>query len=199
MALLIADGARWALVVLFSLAALEKVTTLHSRAAAWHPIMLVSRFRREHASVLVAVSLVADVGALLLLAVRPKVGAALCIALIVIYSTAGVGMHAKAGDAGCRCFWKVMNTSARTGLIARNALLVASAALVLVGAPRVSMGGLAIGAGLLVLIGSSSRAIEYVMKSVRSRGRAGLMKGTVAGSPLASSVSTAEGGIGRGE
>lgn len=111
--------------VLFSLGALEKVTTLHSRAAAWHPIMLMTRFRREHATLLVAISLVADVGALLFLAVWPKVGAPLCIALIVIYSTAGVGMHAKAGDAGCRCFCKFMNTTTRTGLVARNSLFLA--------------------------------------------------------------------------
>lgn len=34
---LLADGARWALVTVFALAAAEKAQTLFHRAAAWHP------------------------------------------------------------------------------------------------------------------------------------------------------------------
>lgn len=196
--LLVADGARWALVMLLSLAALEKAATLKSHAAAWHPIMLMNGFRRAHATVLMAVSLLADVGALGLLVVWPRVGAALSIVLIVIYSTAGVQMHDQVGG-GCRCFWKFMNASTTMGLVARNALMVASAALVLVGARRASMGGLAMGAGMLLLIGSISRAIDSFVKSPSSTAQAVVTNGVVADSPLASSVVTAEGRISGGK
>lgn len=198
--MLVADGARWALVVLFSFAALEKAATLKSNAAAWHPIMLMNQFRRAHATLLMAVSLVADVAALGLLVAWPNVGATLCIALIVIYSTASVRMHDQAGATGCRCFWKFMNTTATIGLLARNALMVAYAALVLVvGARRASIGGLVAGAGLLVLIGSTSRAIDSLVKSPSSTPQAGVMNGMVADTPLASPALTEEGRIGGAE
>jgi hypothetical protein len=39
----LAHGARWALVVVFPLAAVEKAETLLHRSAAWHPVMLAHR------------------------------------------------------------------------------------------------------------------------------------------------------------
>jgi hypothetical protein len=176
--------------VVFSLAGLEKVSRLRSHAAAWHPIMLMSRYRRRHATTLIALSLVGDVAAVLLLAIWPAGGAQLCIALLAIYSTAAIRVHAEAEDAACQCFWKFMNTYTKTGLIVRNALLVASAALVLVRTPRASIGGLATGGALLVLIAGSTRAIEHVAKSARTSVPADLVKGVVAESRLASPLST---------
>lgn len=48
---LLADGARWALVTVFALAAAEKAQTLFHRSAAWHPVILArARWRRQAAA-----------------------------------------------------------------------------------------------------------------------------------------------------
>jgi hypothetical protein len=57
---LLADGARWALVAVFALAAAEKAETLLQRAAAWHPVMPPGRWRR-HATALIGGSILTDI------------------------------------------------------------------------------------------------------------------------------------------
>ena len=54
------DGVRWVLIAVFAFSIIEKAATLWTRSAAWHPVMLVSRGRRRHATTLMATALVAE-------------------------------------------------------------------------------------------------------------------------------------------
>ena len=90
-----ADGARWVLVIVFVLAAIEKASTLRSRSAAWHPVILVSARRRRHGGVLIAASLMADALAVGRLVSAPLAGAVFGAVLI-----AGYSIHCENGASG---------------------------------------------------------------------------------------------------
>lgn len=159
-----ADGGRWVLVVMLALAAIEKGASLHSRSAAWHPVMLVSSRRRQHAAKLLTISLVADVAAIALLVFDPKIGALASGALILLYTVAAIRVHGEAGGGDCRCFWKFLNVRTRKGLAARNATLLGLTAGVAIGRPVPSVGGLGwavVVLGLLALLtGLAERGAE---------------------------------------
>ena len=119
----VASGARWALVVVFSLAALEKLHTLRSGSAAWHPVLLITDLRRRHAVQLLALSLTADIGEIVLLLGRPALGGVVAFMLVVTYTVAAFPVHGTGGRDGCRCFWRVLNARSRDGMVARNGAL----------------------------------------------------------------------------
>jgi hypothetical protein len=157
-----AEGARWLLVVVFALAAVEKGATLWTRSVAWHPVMLVSRARRRHATTLMGAALAADLVAVALLLAVPVAGAAAGAALVVAYSILSLPVHGGRQSVGsCRCFWKVLNTTTRRGLLVRNVLLAAFAlAAAAVPPATVTLAGLAAGGVLLGVVVAVVAATE---------------------------------------
>lgn len=133
----VADGARWALIAVFALAAIEKAMALRARSARWHPVMLVGALRRRFATPLMFGALVADVGAIVLLALQPVAGALAALVLVGAYSFAALGVHSSSGES-CRCFWKLANSASRASLIARNSAFVLFGVLVWAVAPETS-------------------------------------------------------------
>jgi hypothetical protein len=145
----VVEGARWALIAVFVLAVTEKGTSLWTRAAAWHPLMLVSSVRRRRAHALMAAALIADFVTVALLVLFPVAGAVGAGLLAAAYTALAFPVHA-AGQGGCRCFWRVLNTTTKPALLARNAVLLALALTVAFRAPAATEpAGLAVGAGLL--------------------------------------------------
>jgi hypothetical protein len=164
-----ADGARWVLVLVFCLAALEKTGTLLSRSSAWHPAIVASAFLRRHATVMMLAALAADVAAVGLLLIKPAAGGVASAMLVVGYSRAGLRAHTKPHAEGCRCLWRFLNTSTRGGLLVRNALLLLLAALVSSAPGRTSIASFlsAIGTGvaLAALTGIADRRYEAYASS----------------------------------
>jgi hypothetical protein len=155
---ILADGARWFLVLLFSLAILEKTRTLSQGSAAWHPLMVVSRRRRQYAGEIMGLSLVVDIIAFVLLLVSPIKGALLSAFLILGYSLAALGMHRRSPNGGCHCFWNLLNTSTRRGLLIRNGSLLVVVCLVLLGHAQPSIQG---GAVALAILGFEFFLIRF--------------------------------------
>lgn len=137
----VANGARWTLVVVFALAAVEKIVTLRSGSAAWHPVMLVNPRLRPWATGLMAGSFVVDVVALGLLIKWPVQGGLLASALVVAYSAAAARVHIRGAARECRCIWKLLNASTRKGLVVRNVLLIILAGFVATASPTTSVPG----------------------------------------------------------
>ena len=155
-----ADGARWVLVIVFALAAIEKASTLRSRSATWHPVILVSARRRRHGVLLIAASLIADALALGLLVSAPLVGAVFGAALIAGYSIAARTVHLATSEERCSCFWKGINTSTKLGLMIRNLFLFVLAGLVTVLPPAPTPTGLLWAAGMLTVLFVLARAAD---------------------------------------
>jgi hypothetical protein len=144
------EGARWALIVVFVLAVTEKGTSVWTRTAAWHPLMLVSAVRRRRARRLMAVALLADLATVVLLVLFPVAGAVSAASLVAAYTALALPVHA-AGQSQCRCFWRVLNSATKPALLARNAVLLALAVTVALRMPVDAGGaGLAVGAALLL-------------------------------------------------
>jgi hypothetical protein len=156
----VADGIRWLLAGLLSLAAAEKALVLLHRSAAWHPVILVARWRRRWARQLVTAGLALDVGATLALAVVPTVGGPAAASLTAVYWGAAWGLHGLGGASGCQCFFGVLNTSSRTALSIRNATIIALGILVAVTRPDATWQGGAIALTLLSLLFAMTRRRE---------------------------------------
>ena len=137
----LADGARWALVVVFGLAAAEKAETLLHRAAAWHPVILARARWRRHAAALIGAPLLADLAAVAALLIRPVSGAVLAAALVAVYSLAARGVHGWGGGDDCRCLWEVLRTRTWRGPVGRNLALPHLAAMAWIGRPEGSLKG----------------------------------------------------------
>lgn len=145
------EGARIALVAVLCLAAVEKADVLRSGAAAWHPVLLRSSWRRRHATALMAAASFADLLAVALLVWRPALGAVLSAALVAGYTVAA-GAQAGRQDEGCRCMWKLLDSRTATGLLVRNTLLVAlSVPVAVVGPAGVDSGAAVFAAGALAV------------------------------------------------
>lgn len=139
---------------IFALSVFEKARILLHGSARWHPVLLLSGFRRRHATPLVGASGVADAGASFLLFLGPGVGAALGMVLASVYTVAAVGVHSSAE--GCRCLPGPLNTRTFGGLVVRNAILGAAAVFVFVWPPGgVSLGGFLASVILLLLLGTA--------------------------------------------
>lgn len=146
---IVADGARWGLAALFALACVEKASSLLRRTAAWHPVMLVSPRRRRRAQLLMGASLLADAAAVFLLLAAPILGALIASALIVLCTWAAKPLHERDEPTDCKCFFRVLNTRTRSGLVGRNCLLLVMAIDVLLGRPTGSWVGAMLGGALL--------------------------------------------------
>lgn len=165
----VAEGARWVLALAFLLAAMEKVLALRSRSAAWHPVMLVSPVRRRLANTLFSISAVADICAVVLLILAPRNGGVLAGALVFTYTVAGWSVHAGGHEEQCDCFWRVLNTYTREGLLVRNSLLIVSAILVSTGVSSQQLSGVLWGIALSALIVGSTQFVERRKRSAVAR------------------------------
>lgn len=151
--------------VIFSLAAVEKLNLLRTNAAAWHPIMLASPRRRHNATLLMALGLGADLVVVALLLSQPARGSVVAAILVLGYSIAAMGVPESVGGSSCRCLWKVMNTWTRSGLLVRNSMFVGLAALArvqpVVQITRESL----VWAGLLfVIVTGLSGAVDWIAR-----------------------------------
>jgi hypothetical protein len=163
----VAGAARIVLLLVFALAAFEKLTTLLTRSAAWHPVLVMGRRRRRYASRLIAASLVADGFVLITLVASPTVGALVASTLVITYTAAGLG--ASHSQEGCRCFWRAFNSSTSAGMVARNACLILLAAGSRYLLPRSSAGALALAVLMCVCLWGITRIVDRVMQSHPAR------------------------------
>jgi hypothetical protein len=131
----LADAARWCLILVFALAAWEKGLTLQHRASAWHPVLIIGRWRRIHATELMAVALLADLVTTGSLFYEAALGGAFAVVLVSIYSVAGLPSHIAESSPGCRCFKGLLNTRTAKGLLVRNAGLAILSGFVIVKPP----------------------------------------------------------------
>jgi uncharacterized membrane protein YphA (DoxX/SURF4 family) len=157
----LADGARWVLAVVFCLSGIEKASTLSSHAARWHPVMLVSGWRRKHATALLAASLITDLLCIVFLVAGPRIGSFLALGLLVAYTLAGFSVHEHA-DADCQCLFGILKTRTRETFLVRNAALLILAALSgSASTPR--WRGALVGAALLLLLMGLLKLTEGVV------------------------------------
>lgn len=123
--LLVADGIRWALVALFVLAFAEKALLVLHRSARWHPVLLISEWRRRWATPLMVTGLIADLAVTLALTAVPAAGGFAASVLTAGYWHAARGVHDQVAHSGCRCFFGILNTSSVASLRLRNASIIA--------------------------------------------------------------------------
>jgi hypothetical protein len=153
------DGIRWAAVVIWVLAATEKANALARGAASWHPLILVSHWRRRHARALFTLALGADLLTLLLLVLAPRLGGAVSACLIVLYTRAS--SSARPGIAeGCRCFWKILDAHSPQALVMRNALLVVLSAAIGLAPPHASWPDVLLAVLVVAVIASVTRRVD---------------------------------------
>ncbi|MDP9206487.1 MAG: hypothetical protein M3P12_13705 [Gemmatimonadota bacterium] len=122
----VVGGVRILLVTIFGLALAEGVRTIRSGTSEWHPVILVSAWRRRKASLLIELSLLANGVTAALLIHWPPWGGEVASLLVVAYSIAAWKIHYES-SADCKCFWLVMNAESRLGLLWRNGLLLVMA------------------------------------------------------------------------
>lgn len=166
----ILDGARWVLIAVFALSVVEKATTLWTRSAAWHPVMLVSRGRRRHATPLMATALVADAATVVLLGLLPSVGAIAASVLLAAYTVLALPIHS-GGRGICRCFWKILDTTTKPAFLGRNAVLATLATTVAAQPPsRAGSAGAAFGAALLVGLAALVAGLDALFRPAKRTG-----------------------------
>lgn len=152
----VALGGLIVLWVAFFSALVEKAVSLARHAESWHPVILANRFLRGRPRSAMVSSLVLDVLVLLGLVARPIVGGILAVVAILTYSIAGSRVHSF--DSGCRCFWRILETTSRTGFLARNGLLLAMGLLVIADVPeQIGVLGIAWAVALFTLLIGVSR------------------------------------------
>lgn len=144
---LLADSARWFLVLAFLLALGEKGLVLARRATSWHPVIVVSSWRRRHAGLLITSALLADAVSVVLLLLRPSLGAACAIGLVIVYSASA--WKARLDADGCRCFLGLLDASSRRAMLLRNGCLASFGLMVVGWSPSDTWEGLVGGALLL--------------------------------------------------
>lgn len=157
------ESARWALGLVLLLAVAEKAAALRSGAAQWHPVMLVSEWRRTHASILMLSSLVADTAAALCLVIAPPVGSVIAVGLVTLYTIVGIRAHVDGGE--CRCFWRVLNAGTLAGLIVRNTLLVLLAFVSFRAPATNDLAGLVVAPGVVALVAVVTRVADEWSRS----------------------------------
>ena len=121
-------GCAYAVAIIFTLAAGEKVAVLRARSAAWHPVLLHRRGLRIHAARVVAISIVLDLVCIILMVVRPQMGAALAAGLLIVYSVAARPAMSESASP-CNCLPGLLDAKTAVGLYSRN-IAVAVVALV---------------------------------------------------------------------
>lgn len=152
------DGARWALILIFSLALLEKLHVLQTTSPRTHPVVQASRLLARFPLQSILISLGLDLASIVLLSFRPLEGALTSSGAILIYTVAGAavfgGSETSKGNqpGGCRCFSGQLDTSSRTSFLIRNGVLLLMAISVAVTRPIVSVAGVAWGLGLVGLL-----------------------------------------------
>lgn len=166
----IAYGARALLTVVFILAVIEKVITLQRKSAAWHPVLIVSRWRRNHAPALIDAALMSDLTAVVLLVVTPPAGAVVSIAILLAYTVAAIPMHAAPTSSPCRCMWKILDTTTRGGLLLRNALLALLSSTLIVASPIGSVEGWGWTLSLFAMVATANRLASRTGRR-RTRGK----------------------------
>lgn len=124
----VAAGAVQSLLIVLALGAIEKARTLRARAAAWHPVLLGSAFRRRHATSLVALSLAGDICTIMLSLLAPRLGLGIAGLLVVLYTLAAATRPgALSQRAHCGCLGGLLDGQGLLFLIVRNTVLLAIA------------------------------------------------------------------------
>lgn len=173
---ILADGARWAVLATLSVAAVEKVITIATHSAQWHPVIVANGLRRI-ANGVIATALTLDVVGVLLLAVIPRLGALLSLPLLLGYSIAGARVQLD-GKSDCACTWRLLSARTVPSFFARNAALVSLAMVATIRFQTSSVAGFAAGLAVLAGISIVVAAIDrlYSVRSGRSPGAERLME-----------------------
>lgn len=158
------DGARWVLVFAFALAATEKADALRKHRAPWHPVMLASSRRRQQAGTLMFGSLVLDLTIVVLLVATARLGALVSVFAIVTYTWAAIPMHSHGGVSECGCFFKLLATRTKAGLVARNSLMLLLSGIVAIGEPVGSWLGAVSGVAILAALMVSTYLFDRLEK-----------------------------------
>lgn len=114
---------------MFALAIVEKVATLKSGAAQWHPVIIVSSWRRRHATFLVGAAVALDSLTVAALVSKPRLGGAVACGTIGAYTLAA--RRVQFGAEGCRCLNRRLDAHTTTGFVVRNLVLVGFGAVTL--------------------------------------------------------------------
>lgn len=154
---LLAAG-RAALIGVVALSVGEKVRVLRTKSAGWHPLIVNSPFRRQHAKELMQLALAADIAVAGLLAFSPYVGGLAFACLVGCYTMVG---SRRAEGSHCSCFWGFMNSKSRPAFLARNTIFISIALGVAVSRPRLrlssALSGLALMLALALIVGAIDR------------------------------------------
>ncbi len=158
----LAQAARLVLLVVFGLSAVEKSVTMFRRRAAWHPVLIVSEWRRAHAFFLLGAALTCDCAIVLLLLTNPRVGGACAFGLIAAYTFLAQRVHSDTEGKGCACLWKLLNSKSRGSLLVRNVMLSVFALGVAVAGRRGGLSEPVLGIAFLLAVDVTVRIVDWI-------------------------------------
>jgi hypothetical protein len=157
------------LLVVYGLAAGEKIGLLRDQSAQWHPTLSHRRLLRRFATPIVLAALVGDLATTTLILASllgapwklAQEAAALSLVLLGIYTAGGLFSHT-GNDTNCACLGLLLDTRTREGLLVRNLLFAAASAILLTHstvAPDVGLDTLS-GSALLIL--GTAAAVQLI-------------------------------------
>lgn len=127
----ISAGASAFVVIVLVFALAGKASTLTHGSSAWHPMIIVSPWRRKYATALVSLAAAIEVVTLISLVWIPKIGAFMGCALMAAY---GAASRDVAGH--CKCLGALFDAHTRKGLLLRNSVISIACLAILPNAPR---------------------------------------------------------------
>ncbi|HEX2050013.1 MAG TPA: MauE/DoxX family redox-associated membrane protein [Actinomycetota bacterium] len=140
---------RWALLVLFVAAS---ATKLHDHDRFLRTLTSIPWLPPRRARVAARAVPVVELFIALLLAVSPRAGAAAAVVTLAVFTGVVVTEIASGRRFECRCFGGTGTRAAGTATVARNAALIAAAAMVLLGEPSYPLPAALAGAGVGLLV-----------------------------------------------
>lgn len=163
------SAAQLALSLLFLLSSLEKARTVRSRSAAWHPVLVRTRWTRHRAPLLMGVFAALDCACAFLVVLVPRIGGLWATGLLLIYTWVSRGRPA--GE-GCRCFFRIMDTRSFPGLLTRNGALFLMIIVILLSNPIPSWTGAPLAVALLALLWTIATGVDALSTAAGGAGRA---------------------------
>lgn len=152
---MLADLAAGALSIVLGLSMFEKGTVLFARSAAWHPVIVVSRRRRRYAIILMTGGLMSEVLISTGLAMGLREAGAVFVALLVIYTAAGIGVYTvrpSEKHSTCRCLFGLLEARELVGFLGRNLVLALLAVPVIVTSPTLTPLAILAGVGVVLTV-----------------------------------------------
>jgi hypothetical protein len=102
----------WAIALVFALSAWEKLRTLKLRTGRWHPMLMPTTWRRNHATQLLIAAAFADFVVVVLGVAGWRAASVIALCLIGAYT---VFAQRATFTSGCRCFSGLLDVHWRFG------------------------------------------------------------------------------------